>query len=213
MSDDARSAISRDPAAFSRFGATSGGVGASSTEESEFDLTRALAAGDLAAFQILVERETPRIFRTCYRVLGRIEDAEEATQETFVLAYRYLGAFRGDGHPAAWLTQIAVREAWRMAASRRRRRNATSELDADSLSIPHDARDPLGEAMHGEERDRVRTAVQQLPDIYRQVVSLRFFAEFSILEIAEATDRPEGTVKAQLHRGLKRLREILAEAS
>ena len=98
-----------------------------------------------------------------------------------------------------------------MAASRRRRRNATSELDADSLSIPHDARDPLGEAMHGEERDRVRTAVQQLPDIYRQVVSLRFFAEFSILEIAEATDRPEGTVKAQLHRGLKRLREILAE--
>jgi RNA polymerase sigma-70 factor (ECF subfamily) len=201
------------PARFSQFSATSERVGASLTEEAESDLIRALVAGDLAAFQFLVERETPRIFRTCYRVLGRVEDAEEATQETFVLAYRNLGAFRGDGHPVAWLTRIATREAWRMAASRNRRRDTTTELDHKSLSLPHGARDPLAEAMHVEERDRVRAAVERLPELYRQVVSLRFFAELSILEIAEVTERPVGTVKAQLHRGLKRLREILAEAS
>jgi RNA polymerase sigma-70 factor (ECF subfamily) len=169
-------------------------------------------AGDLAAFQFLIERETPRIFRTCYRVLGRVEDAEEATQETFVLAYRALGAYRGDGHPAAWLTRIAIREAWRMAKGRSRRRETTTALDAEAMSIPHGAPDPLAEAMHVEERERIRSAVGRLPDLYQQVVSLRFFAELSVLEIAAATGRPEGTVKAQLHRGLKRLRELIEEA-
>ncbi len=65
--------------------------------------------------------------------------------------------------------------------------------------------------MHAEERAHVRAAVQQLPELYRHVVSLRYFGELSILEIAETTGRPEGTVKAQLHRGLKRLREILED--
>jgi RNA polymerase sigma-70 factor (ECF subfamily) len=160
-----------------------------------------------------VERESPRIYRTCYRVLGRAEDAEEATQETFVLAFRGLGTFRGDGNPAAWLSRIAVREAWRKSAERSRRQAATAVLDAAAYGLPHDALDPMAVAMLGEERDYLRAAVRQLPDLYRQVVTLRFFAELSVLEVAAATGRPEGTVKAQLHRGLKRLREILEEGA
>jgi RNA polymerase sigma-70 factor (ECF subfamily) len=65
--------------------------------------------------------------------------------------------------------------------------------------------------MRVEEQEHVRAAVGRLPELYRQVVTMRFFAEFSILEIAAATGRPEGTVKAQLHRGLERLRWILGE--
>jgi RNA polymerase sigma-70 factor, ECF subfamily len=182
---------------------------ASSIGETDRALAQALVAGDEAAFRFLVERETPRIFRACLRVLGRVEDAEEATQEAFVLAYRALGAYRGDGHPAAWLTRIAVREAWRRSADRSRRRALTCELDNAALVTPHGGRDPLAEALHGEEQERVRAAVGRLPELYRQVVALRFFAELSLLEIASATGRPEGTVKAQLHRGLKRLRDIL----
>jgi RNA polymerase sigma-70 factor, ECF subfamily len=199
------------PPALVGHGATSNGFGASSIEDADSALARALAAGDRAAFQALVERETPRVFRTCYRVLGRVEDAEEATQETFVLAFRALGTFRGDGHPAGWLTRIAVRESWRRSADRSRRRAITAELDGDALKIAQDARDPMAEAVLAEERERVRVAVGHLPELYRHVITLRFFADLSILEIAAASGRPEGTVKAQVHRGLQRLREILQE--
>ena len=209
MTDRSAHLPARHPAAISSSDATSWAPGASSIEEADRAFAMALAAGDRDAFQVLVDRETPRVFRACYRVLGRIEDAEEATQETFVLAYRALGAFRGDGHPAAWLSRIAVREAWRRSADRSRRDKLTADLDPADVAIPHHARDPMSEALHMEERENVRAAVERLPELYRHVVALRYFAELSIHEIAEATGRPEGTVKAQLHRGLRRLREIL----
>ena len=209
MSDELTRAFERTPVPLTQPGATSAVPGASSVDEADRALARALVAGDRAAFRVLVERETPRIFRTCYRVLGRVEDAEEATQETFVLAFRALGSYRGDGHPAAWLTRIATREAWRRSSERSRRRAGMTTLDGAALAIPHGARDPMAEAMHLEEREHVRAAVAQLPELYRQVVTMRFFAELSIREIAAATGRPTGTVKAQLHRGLKRLREIM----
>jgi RNA polymerase sigma-70 factor (ECF subfamily) len=213
MSDEFTPALRGQVAPFPRTGATSSAPGASSIDEADRALAQALVAGDRAAFRALVERESPRIYRTCYRVLGRAEDAEEATQETFVLAFRGLGTFRGDGNPAAWLSRIAVREAWRKSAERSRRQAATAVLDAAAYGLPHDALDPMAVAMLGEERDYLRAAVRQLPDLYRQVVTLRFFAELSVLEVAAATGRPEGTVKAQLHRGLKRLRESLDEGA
>src|SRR6187200_3326729 len=89
----------------------------STIDSEEFRLSAALVAGDREAFRLLVEQETPKIFRTCYRILGRIDEAEEATQETFVLAYRGLHTYRGDGPPGAWVARIATRESWRRAAS------------------------------------------------------------------------------------------------
>jgi RNA polymerase sigma-70 factor (ECF subfamily) len=172
-------------------------------------LSRALVAGDGQAFHRLVERETPRVFRTCYRILGRVDEAEDATQETFVQAYRALGTFRGDGHPAAWLTRIATREAWRRAADRSRRRSMTAQLDVAAEWLASDVPSPVAVAIESEQRERVWLAVAGLPEPYREVVTLRFFGELSLLEICAATGRSEGTVKAQLHRGLKRLRANL----
>lgn len=167
-------------------------------------------AGDGQAFRVLIERETAGVFRTCYRILGRTDEAEDATQETFVLAYRGLGTFRGDGHPAAWLRRIAIREAWRRAASHSRQRSMTAQLDVSAEWIANDVPCPAAAAIESEEREQVRLAVAGLPEPYREVVTLRFFGDLSLLEICAATGRPEGTVKAQLHRGLKRLRANLA---
>ena len=176
-------------------------------------LSRALVSGDAHAFRVLVERETSRVFRVCYRVLGRVDEAEDATQETFVLAYRALGTYRGDGHPAAWVMRIAIREAWRRAAARSKRRSLTAELDEVAGRLPSGAPGPAAEALLSEERDAVRRAVSGMREPYREVIALRFFADLSILEICAATGRPEGTVKAQIHRGLKHLREILTEGA
>ena len=80
-----------------------------------------------------------------------------------------------------------------------------------SATLP-DGSDPARDALDAEQRAGVRRAVASLPEPYREVVALRFFSELSLLDIAIATGRPEGTIKAQLHRGLERLRRGMSEA-
>ena len=79
----------------------------------------AVLAGDREAYRVLVEREGASVVRACHRVLGDLHEAEDAAQEAFVIAYRSLASWRGDGPFGAWLTRIAVRIALRQAGKRR----------------------------------------------------------------------------------------------
>jgi RNA polymerase sigma-70 factor (ECF subfamily) len=162
--------------------------------------------GDEAAFQALVLRETAPVFRICYRILGSYEDAEDAVQEIFVLAYRALGTYRADGPPGAWLARIAVRECWRRDKANRRRAVRTAPLDAVVLDTTADPLDVVGEVVGAEERAEIRQAVETLPEPYREAVTLRYFGGLSLADIAAITGRPEATVKTHVHRGLDRLR-------
>ena len=171
------------------------------------ELVEAVRAGDAQAFQDLVERETASVFRACYRTLGRIHDAEDATQEAFVIAYRSIGTFRGDGSLSAWLARIATRQALRRAT--RRRDVAWLDPAAPGGLDVAGPSEPLADLERAERHRQVRSAVANLPEPYREVVALRFFAELSLAQIAAATGRPLGTVKTHLHRGLARLRERL----
>lgn len=139
-------------------------------------------------------------------------------------AYRAIGTWRGEGPFGAWLARIATRIAVRRAG--RRRPVAwidPSPVHADGASSG--GRDTIGEAaltaalgtasdpahlaVRAERAAAIRTAVAGLEEPYREVVVLRFFAELSLAEIAVQADRPLGTVKTHLHRGLQRLRRTL----
>jgi RNA polymerase sigma-70 factor, ECF subfamily len=169
-------------------------------------LVDATLAGDRQAFGILVERETRTVYRACLRILGRPHDAEDVTQESFVAAYRAIGTFRGEGSLQGWLLRIATRQAFRRLAQRR----PTADIAAVPEPILADTRtDPPGVLVAAERRDELRAAVEALPDPYREIVALRFFAELSLAEVADATHRPINTVKTQLRRGLERLRPVL----
>ena len=170
-------------------------------------LVEAVTSGDRDAFEAIVVREATAVFRTCYRILGRVGDAEDAAQESFVIAYRSLGTFRGEGSLAGWLARIATRQALRRLGQRRE----TEPLDVPGTPASNLAGgpDPLGAAIAAERQRVIRRAVASLGEPYREVVALRFFAELSLNEIAESTGRPIGTVKTHLHRGLARLRERL----
>jgi RNA polymerase sigma-70 factor, ECF subfamily len=169
-------------------------------------LAHRLAEGDETAFEELVLRETASVFRVCHRIMGSVEEAEDAVQETFVLAYRALDSYRGDGPPGAWLARIAVRECWRRHKAVTRRAARTMALDEIVMDTTADPFDVVREVLSAEERAEVRRAVEALPEPYRETLSLRFFGDLSPADIAATTGRPEATVRTHLHRGLQRLR-------
>lgn len=174
----------------------------------------AVLDGNREAFRVLVEREAAAVIRACHRVLGDMHEAEDVAQEAFVIAYRSLASWRGEGPFGAWLTRIAVRLAVRAAGRRRvvpwaqpaddafERQRGTGGVGA--------APEPEHEALRAERAALTRRAVAALDEPYREVVALRFFGDRSLDEIATLTGRPLGTVKTHLRRGLLRLRDSLA---
>lgn len=181
----------------------------------------AVLGGDRDAFRRLVERESASVVRACHRILGDQAEAEDAAQEAFVTAYRSLATWRADGPFGAWVTRIAVRIALRQVGKRRtvawrdpsRAHDdapGPADLAADRASVAAAAlTDPAILSVRAERATEIRTAVAALPEPYREVVTLRFFGEASLDEIARQTGRPLGTVKTHLHRGLARLRTQL----
>ena len=174
-------------------------------------VVRAVLDGDRDAFRVLVDRELAAVVRTAARILDDVAEAEDVAQETFVIAYRSLASWRGDGPFGAWLARIAIRLAIRRAARRRVvpwAQPGQLPLDDEEplLAARLAASDPEHVAVRGEQARLVRRAVAALDEPYREVVALRFFADRSLEEIAALTGRPLGTVKTHLRRGLIRLR-------
>lgn len=167
-------------------------------------LVTVVLAGDRDAFRQLVEREQVTVYRVCLRILGRPHDAEDVAQESFVIAYRSLGTYRGDGPLGGWLMRIAMRQAYRRLGQRRE----LSELPPE-VPMANSESDPVAATLVSERQREVRQAVAALRDPYREVVALRFFGEMSLEEIAITTRRPLNTVKTHLRRGLERLRPLL----
>ena len=196
------------------------GVALDADEEAR-KIVQAVLDGDTDAFRSLVEREERSVVRLCYRTLGDIHEAEDAAQEAFVTAYRALATWRGDGPFGGWLATIATRIAVRRAAKRRtvvRLDAAPGEpSSADALLAranglaPASGPDPVTRVLATERSEAVRRAVIRLDEPYREVVALRFFGERSLVEIAEESGRPLGTVKTHLRRGMQRLRVLLAQ--
>src|ERR1044072_1216021 len=170
----------------------------------EIIVERALT-GDADAFGELVRRWGRRIFALTYGMLGREEDARDATQETFLAAFRNLRGFRGEAKVSSWLHRIAVNQ----CISRQRRAKGRSEpaIEEDaaaSFATPF-SHSPAHVAEGRQETLAVRRAINSLPIELRQGGVMKEFEKLTFREIADALDLPLSTVKSRLYTALKQL--------
>ncbi len=156
--------------------------------------------GDERAFAELVERHAPRVYALARRIVRSPADAEEVAQDAFVRAWRAIGSYRGDAAFGTWLHRITARRALDRAAvlSTRRAREAPEEAagepSASAWSAPAPAEDALAPLL------------AELPPIQRAALTLFYYEDQSVKQVALDLDLPEGTVKTHLHRGRQALR-------
>jgi RNA polymerase sigma-70 factor (ECF subfamily) len=170
----------------------------------EQTLIRAVLNGDRAAARSLYDQHVRRVYQVAYRLLGDQDQAEEATQDTFVKAFSRLEGFRGDSSLSTWLHAIAVSMA--LTALRKKKRRLLREADLDVAATLPDSRtegDP-------DLRERLRQAIDALPEKFKVQVVLHDIEGFTHGEIARMTGVPEGTCKTRLMGGRAKLREALA---
>jgi len=167
-------------------------------------LVDAVLGGNADAYRVLVERESRTVMALCSSILRDPDEASDVAQEAFLQAYRSLAGYRGDGTFGAWVGRIATRMAVQRVEAARRR-PATADL-RDDIRADDAQLDPERSFMNAENATALRAAVERLPADQREVVTLRFFKEMPIEQIAAVTNAPIGTVKSRLHRALERLR-------
>lgn len=172
-------------------------------KDDESDVIRRAQAGDVAAFQRLVESHGERLFRSAMVLGGDRQWAEDLSQETLLEAWRSLPRFDGRCRFSTWLYGILRHRFLKGVRRQNLARPAKSgDVDQTASFAPSAA---LGLEM-AEDAARVRQAIAALPEEQRLVVEMRFFAEASLEEVAAALGCPLGTVKSRLHYALENLR-------
>jgi RNA polymerase sigma-70 factor, ECF subfamily len=183
-------------------------------DENDFLLVEQVLMGDRRAFEPLVRRHERRVFRVTLAILGNIEDAEDAMQETFVKAFRHLEQFRKDARFTTWLTRIAVNAAIEKRKSRKNFVPLRESEHAEEQFQPkhYEPWKSNPEQMYGKQELHriVEEAIQSLPAIYREAFVLRDIEELSAEEAAEALGVTVPALKSRLLRGRLMMRERLA---
>lgn len=177
---------------------------------SDDEVVRRVLAGDRALFEVLVRRHNQRLYRAARAILRDEAEAEDVMQHAYVEAYSHLGQFAGRAQVSTWLTKIAVYEA--LARLRRRAREARREPpcarhEDEMTTLRSPGPDPEQQALQGEVRTLLESAIDALPTLLRAAFVLREVEGLSTAETAECLAVSAEVVKTRLHRARARLRE------
>jgi RNA polymerase sigma-70 factor (ECF subfamily) len=175
-------------------------------------LVALVARGDEDALAELYDRVGRIAYGLALRILRDERHAEDAVQEAFLQVWRSAATFRPERAKAStWVLTLVHRRAVDLV--RREERRQTDPL-ADDAGATVEAAEQTDEAAWLRfERERVQTALKQLPDLQREALELSYYGGFSQSELAERLGVPLGTIKSRMFAGLARLRELLDESA
>jgi len=164
-------------------------------------LTRA-QSGDHDAFAEVIEQHEAMVYSLAYHFFNDRGRAEEIAQDVFLQLYRNLATIESNAHLLFWLRQVTTRRC--IDLTRRSRMKAVSLEDAGELRAVEKKHDALLDR-------KLKSLIEELPDIQRAVVTLRYQEDLDPSDICRIVKLPVNTVKSHLHRALQSLRRKLGE--
>ncbi len=185
--------------------------------QNEQYLLKKAKAGDVAAFEELVESYQKKIFNLAYRIVGNPDDAADMVQEALIRIFRSIAKFKEQSSFSTWIYRITTN----VCLDELRRRKNKKEFSFDQVihgeegdmqrQIKSDDIPPDTAAEREELRSVVNSAINSLPEDQRIVISLRDIQGLSYNEISQVLDCPEGTVKSRINRARNALKNILSD--
>jgi RNA polymerase sigma-70 factor (ECF subfamily) len=185
-----------------------------SDRESQAELIQRACEVDQAAFEYLYGSHCKRVYAVCLRMVGNTTDAEDLTQETFLLLFRKIHTFRGESAFSTWLHRLVVNTVLKHLRKRSLpvvslETGPAPDGEATPPSVEIAASDLLLEGSI--DRINLRRCVAQLPAGSHAIFVLHDIHGYQHREIAEMLGRSVGASESQLHKARKRLRELLHE--
>ena len=170
-------------------------------------LLKRIRSGDRSACNELIDGHYRNVYWYLLDLCGDEDKAADLTQDTFAKGWKAVRGFEGRSSFRTWLFSIARNE---FLANLRRSGRSLETVDLPDLTVVPDSSPPVDEKFDALELSRmIREAVDGLPTLYREVVSLHYYNEMSIREVALMLSLPVGTVKSRLNRVLSMLKERL----
>ena len=182
----------------------------SSTQDQAFAIRA--SKGDVEAFRLLVQEHSGLVYRVALRILGA-QDAQDASQEAWIRAWKNIENFRGDSAFSTWLYRITVNTC--LSVRRKEARRKEREFSGDELPfLPEpgggDA-DPEAAALGAQQREALLAALTQVRAEHRAALVLRHMEGLSYAEIARILEVPDGTAKGWVSRGRAAMLVALTE--
>ncbi len=185
-------------------------------EHNEQLLLAKAKAGDVTAFEELIDAYQKKVFNLAFRIIGNCDDAADLAQETFVRIFKAISNFKEQSSFSTWVYRITTNVC--LDEIRRRKNRTVLSLDEDIHTDDGDMKrqvesDELrpDEAAEREEVCRiVNKAISMLPEDQRLVITLRDIDGISYEEIAKIVDCPSGTVKSRINRARLALKNLLS---
>jgi len=185
-------------------------------EKNDQQIIDQICSGDVAAFQVLVERYKRKIYYLAYDMLGDQHEAEDVSQEVFIKVFRSLKNFRRDAKMSSWIHQITANTCIDVLRKKKAKPQTNLE-DFDQIPLS-DSPAGTGSRFHSPEasaeaalmQDKINEALVKVTPRERTVFIMRHYNDLKINEIADALSVSSGTVKSLLFRALKKLRKEMS---
>lgn len=175
--------------------------------ESERQLIYRAQRGDPAAFEALVQQHAPYVYNLALRMLSDPHEAEDMAQEAFLRAWRSLPKFQMKAQFSTWLYRIVTNLCYNRLPKLKRELEALETNEVIDLPSHHPS--ALSVVLTTELQQYLYQAIENLPDSYRLLISLRHLQGMSYADIAKTTGLPLGTVKTGIYRARQQLKEAL----
>jgi RNA polymerase sigma-70 factor (ECF subfamily) len=169
-------------------------------------------AGDLEAFEELVNRFKNRVYALVYRIVNQQQEAEDITQEVFLTVYEKLYQYDSSKSFAPWIFRIATNAS--ISTLRRKKKVVMLNFDetfTSTYDVDYSNSNPQFVLERKELNEEISQAIMKLPENYRTIIALRYHLDLDNQEIADVLEISKENVEVRIHRARKALRKAILQ--